>query len=853
MDTAKETKKRHLTAWGLLIRIALLAIMLWYFLWRIIVTLPYGGSPLEMVLGILLILCEFGGLFRLVVLIFNFVSYRESPEDMRVYETDQNLDDFLAEKGAEAVVLPDVDIMVTTCREPVEILEMTVSACMRLQYPEPEKVHVHLLDDADSPEMEKLAAKYGANYITREEHNAAKAGNLNNAMKVTHADLVVVFDADMVPHADFLVRTVPYFLAETDGRWSVENTRLGFLQTPQAFYTEDLYQSTFRVGKRIPNEQDQFYRNLQPCRSAVNAVICCGSNSVTLRKALEEVGFFTEETITEDFATGLKIQKAGYQSRAIDRTLAEGTTPENMRSLIRQRERWARGTIQTLKQADLFGRDFSWSQRFNHIASLSCWYFPFERLYLFIAPMLYPLFRIVTVHANYLQMFFHWLPMLILSQLGMMLIAGRNKNLSSVRWAFVYEFSLAPFLLLPVLKETVGMRKSKFEVTGAASKAKPWRWTYTIPFLVMLALAVISFGRTLQILLYTRGFMYLLLLIWQVVNLYFALLMTIFIFRVRDPKEKILGFDNLAHNLSNSYLPVYDLIRIILDPLIRRKEGYEDEVVLDYSVLYSYAPRSLRRKWFRRRLRQNLTEYGILALVLLLFTGVVRGKSPALIQGPVFEDLSRYHRSLVLSNWKNPDVQFLSDFSDRYVTFEDGEMRLYMDKNLNGTVTGSETQTWDFFGYGTYSVVMKPAAGAGVNSSFFTYTGPKDKNPWDEIDIEFPGRDTTTVQFNYYRNGVGKHEYLCHLDFDAAEDFHAYGYEWKEDSITWFVDGKAVHTVTAEETDGLPSTPGHIMMNLWAGDTRVPGMEEWLGKYSGKPATAYYKEFSYTPLDGKDG
>ena len=89
------------------------------------------------------------------------------------------------------------------------------------------------------------------------------------------------------------------------------------------------------MGKIVPNEQDQFYRNLQPCRSAVNAVICCGSNTVMLRKALEEVGLFTEETITEDFATGLKIRKAGYRSRAIDRTLAEGTMPDNFRAPAR--------------------------------------------------------------------------------------------------------------------------------------------------------------------------------------------------------------------------------------------------------------------------------------------------------------------------------------------------------------------------------------------------------------------------------------------------------------------------------------------------------------------------------------
>lgn len=159
-------------------------------------------------------------------------------------------------------------------------------------------------------------------------------------------------------------------------------------------------------------------------------------------------------------------------------------------------------------------------------------------------------------------------------------------------------------------------------------------------------------------------------------------------------------------------------------------------------------------------------------------------------------------------------------------------------------------QMWDFYGYGRYSVIMKPASGSGVNSSFFTYTGPKDNNPWDEIDIEFPGRDTTTVQFNYYHNGVGNHEYLYDLGFDACEGFHEYGYEWTPDSITWYVDDKAVHSVSTEDGDDLPSVPGHIMMNIWAGDSSVPGMTEWLGNYTDKgPTEAVYKEFSYTPLE----
>ena len=842
-------EKRNYTLAGMLGRAALLAIMAWYFLWRIFFSLPFKGSALELVLGTLLIIFEFAGLFRLVVLIFNFISYRESPEEKKVYETDRTIDDFLAEKGAENVALPDIDVFVTTCREPLEILDKTIGACMNLLYPEPEKVHVYMLDDAESPEMEKLAARYGAGYIARKEHHGAKAGNLNNALRNTHSRLVAIFDADMVPHADFLARTVPHFLVETEGKWSVDNTRLGFLQTPQAFYTEDLYQSTFCVGKIVPNEQDQFYRNLQPSRSAVNSVICCGSNAMLLRKALEEVGLFTEETITEDFATGLKIQKAGYHSRAIDRTVAEGTTPDNFPALIRQRERWARGTIQTLKQCDLFSRDYSWAQRFNLIASLTCWYYPFERLYLFIAPMLYPLFRIVTVHAGYIQMLYHWLPMLFLSQVGMVLIAGRNKNLSNIRWAFVYEFSLAPFLLVPVLKETIGIRKSKFEVTGAAGKNKTWNWHYTVPFLCMLALAVISFMSTLRIISHTRELSYLLLLIWQIFNLYFAILMTIFIFRVRKPGEHILGFDNLAHNLNNCYLPVFDLFRILFDPFIKREEGYEEKVVIDYAVLEEYATKGIRFKWFLRRARHVLTEFGILFLLMFAFTAAVRGKKPALVQEPMTNDLSRLRRDMTISNWMNQEVQFLSDFSDRLVTFKDGDMELWLKRNVDGSVSGSEMKMWDFYGYGRYSVVMKPASVDGVNSSFFTYTGPKDKNPWDEIDIEFPGKDTTTVQFNYYHDGIGDHVYLYDLGFDASEEFHEYGYEWAPDSITWFVDGRAVYSVTDESGDGLPAVPGHIYMNLWAGDVSVPGMKEWLGEYSGSDsATAYYKEFSYTPL-----
>ena len=174
-------------------------------------------------------------------------------------------------------------------------------------------------------------------------------------------------------------------------------------------------------------------------------------------------------------------------------------------------------------------------------------------------------------------------------------------------------------------------------------------------------------------------------------------------------------------------------------------------------------------------------------------------------------------------------------------TFENGIMSLTIDKDSKaGTVpySGAEYRSKDFYGYGRYEVRMKAIKNDGVVSSFFTYTGPYDGDPWDEIDIEILGKDTTKVQFNYYTNGTGNHEFMYDLGFDASQGFHTYGFDWQADSITWYVDGEPVY----KATDNIPSTPGKIMMNTWPGT----GVDEWLNHYNGNtPLTARYQWVTY--------
>lgn len=249
---------------------------------------------------------------------------------------------------------------------------------------------------------------------------------------------------------------------------------------------------------------------------------------------------------------------------------------------------------------------------------------------------------------------------------------------------------------------------------------------------------------------------------------------------------------------------------------------------------------------------KKINSLSTLCLLLLLgITSVVHGHNPAR-QSPLWSPFGGHDGS----NWqasdgyKNDDWFFGCHWSGQRVSFANGQMTLSLQHNgahqAPYQYDCAEYATHDFFGYGLYEVSMRPAAVSGVISSFFTYTGPYYSGaPWDEIDIEFLGNDTTRVQFNYYTNGAGGNEILHDLGFNAAHSFNTYAFEWLEDAIHWYVNGQRVATAT----QNIPSSPGRIMMNLW----NTYGLDEWTGPYHGQPAQAEYQWVRYTPYNGSGG
>lgn len=153
-----------------------------------------------------------------------------------------------------------------------------------------------------------------------------------------------------------------------------------------------------------------------------------------------------------------------------------------------------------------------------------------------------------------------------------------------------------------------------------------------------------------------------------------------------------------------------------------------------------------------------------------------------------------------------------------------------------------EIQTHARFGHGTYEARIKAASGSGFNTGFFTYIGPAHKQPWDEIDFEFLGKDTSQVQLNSYVNGKGGNEKLVPVPGGADAAFNDYAFVWEKGRMRYYINGKLVHTVT--DPAALPAHAQKIYLSLWASDN----LTEWLGEFESpaKPVTAQFTRVAFT-------
>lgn len=342
--------------------IASIAALLLYLTWRIAFTMPLGGWDH----AIAWTLVAFEAL-PLVGLVLKSITL-------------WNIDCHAPEPVVEPPNGMRVAVLIPTYNEPVEVLAPTIAAACALQ-PSHE---TWVLDDGSRPWVAEMCASFGARFVTRAEHDHAKAGNMNHALDLMAAeeaagkdpiDIIAVLDCDHVPLPTFLTATLGWFADE----------EIALIQGPQAFYNSGAFDDD-----GISGEQGLFFNVLMPSRNIPGAgPFWCGSTSLLRVKALREVGGVATETITEDMHTTLKLIRIGWKTVYHHQTLAVGLAPATADQYLLQRRRWGMGAMQILTYERLWAAKswMTWRNFHEYLNGTLWWLEGIATLVAFFVPM----------------------------------------------------------------------------------------------------------------------------------------------------------------------------------------------------------------------------------------------------------------------------------------------------------------------------------------------------------------------------------------------------------------------------------------------------------------------------------
>lgn len=455
---------------------AVMVALMWrYMLWRWMATLPAIGPTLNFTVGLVFVLVETLMVCGTTVsLIFLARLSNRTPD------ADRN-----AAWLESQHPLPLVDVFICTYNEEEAILERTIVGALSMDYP---RYRVWVLDDGRRAWLAELCERLGCRYLTRPDNSHAKAGNINHGLRHVaglpgRPDFISILDADFVPMPQLLRRALSLFRKDD----------VGIVQTPQHFINPDPMQSNLSMARVWPDEQRYFFDVVMASKDAWGASFCCGTSSVIRFDALQRMGGFPTDSVTEDYLVTLKMKSAGFRTVYLNERLSLGLAPEGLKEYVTQRSRWAlgfaqifRGPLGPLRR----GNGLSLLDRISLVETFLYWSANYSfRLLGIIVPILYWLFDLHTVQADVAQTLAYYLPYFV-SQVVIMgwMAQGRVMPVMSD----VTQLLAATQIVKAVAHGLIKPTGHKFHVTakGGDRSRRFVQWPMLKLFAALLALTV---------------------------------------------------------------------------------------------------------------------------------------------------------------------------------------------------------------------------------------------------------------------------------------------------------------------------------------------------------------------------
>jgi cellulose synthase (UDP-forming) len=204
-------------------------------------------------------------------------------------------------------------------------------------------------------------------------------------------------------------------------------------------------------------------------------------------------------SVTEDMATSMRMHEKGWRSVYHHELLAVGLAPEDLGSMLKQRLRWAQGTMQVMmRENPLLQRGLTIAQRLMYFSTMWSYLSGFAAIVYFAAPVIFLCFGVLPVRTTALLFFLHFLPFMVVNQL-LFMIAGRGRS----TWrGQQYSLALFPVWIratTSAIANVVFGRRLAFIVTPKERQEPGPQWKFvtvqTVVAVVLLIAAVVGLTR----------------------------------------------------------------------------------------------------------------------------------------------------------------------------------------------------------------------------------------------------------------------------------------------------------------------------------------------------------------------
>ena len=238
----------------------------------------------------------------------------------------------------------DADLPVVTVQLPIfnelYVSERIIRAASALDYPT-SKLQIQVLDDSTDETatvIAHLVAELQAQgtpieHIHRRDRTGYKAGALAAGTATARGEFIAIFDADFVPPADFLRRTIPEFhdadVGFVQARWGHLNRDQSWLTRVQALAID----GHFLVEQSGRGDRGYWF-NFN------------GTAGVWRAAAIADAGGWTADTLTEDLDLSYRAHLRGWTGRYLEDLVVPAELPVQVMSFRRQQHRWARGSME---------------------------------------------------------------------------------------------------------------------------------------------------------------------------------------------------------------------------------------------------------------------------------------------------------------------------------------------------------------------------------------------------------------------------------------------------------------------------------------------------------------------------